>query len=421
MYLFGHMITSKGIVLIVEHLFMVWIILWIVLFLFLVIIHELWHFIAAKKTGVQVLEFGIGIPPKVATLRTDKSGTEYTLNAIPLGGFVRLKGEDPSDTATFNAKDSFIKASFLSKTIILLAGVAINFLFARWVLTFLFTRGMAPLMILPENASSSTINSYLTPTMTFLIEKELIQIPEGNAIIVNQVFPDSMASGMGMLSGDVILEINNTPIDSINLQSILQDYIGEDVVLQVQRWDELLVFTDTCPRESCLLWIGIAQNMIIDDVFFRFPLLTSAKIALQELYAQGVLTLDRLGSLWASFFSGSVQEVKTELSWLSGPVGAVKFGDILVENGLWSQFLAFGAMISFALAIFNILPIPALDGGRWLGVVIQSIFFRKNTEKYFAIEWYINFIFFILLMGLGVYIILKDLVVARGVNVPFIG
>lgn len=94
---------------------------------------------------------------------------------------------------------------------------------------------MAPLMILPENASSSTINSYLTPTMTFLIEKELIQIPEGNAIIVNQVFPDSMASGMGMLSGDVILEINNTPIDSINLQSILQDYIGEDVVLQVQR------------------------------------------------------------------------------------------------------------------------------------------------------------------------------------------
>lgn len=67
----------------------------------------------------------------MATLRTDKSGTEYTLNAIPLGGFVRLKGEDPSDTATFNAKDSFIKASFLSKTIILLAGVAINFLFAR--------------------------------------------------------------------------------------------------------------------------------------------------------------------------------------------------------------------------------------------------------------------------------------------------
>ena len=78
-------------------------------------------------------------------------------------------------------------------------------------------------------------------------------------------------------------------------------------------------------------------------------------------------------------------------------------------------------MISFALAIFNILPIPALDGGRWLGVIIQSLFFRKNVEKYFNIEGYINFVFFVLLMALGVYIIFKDLVVAWGVKIPFIG
>jgi regulator of sigma E protease len=85
-------------------------VLGIVMFMCLVLIHELGHFISAKKNGVKVLEFGIGIPPKVCKLRTDKSGTEYTLNLLPLGGFVRLKGEDPNDTEDFHAKDSFIKA-----------------------------------------------------------------------------------------------------------------------------------------------------------------------------------------------------------------------------------------------------------------------------------------------------------------------
>jgi len=88
--------------------------------MFLVIIHELGHFIAAKKSGVKVLEFGIGIPPKAFKLWTDKSGTEYTVNWIPLGGFVRLKGEDPKDTEDFNAPDSFIKAKVWKKIIILL-------------------------------------------------------------------------------------------------------------------------------------------------------------------------------------------------------------------------------------------------------------------------------------------------------------
>lgn len=400
---------------------MIGIILGIVLFMFLVIIHELGHFFAAKKTGVQVLEFGLGIPPKVATLWKDKSGTEYTLNAIPLGGFVRLKGEDPSDQATFKAKDSFISASFLSKTIILLAWVAVNFLFARAALTFLFTRGMSPLMVLPENATTDTVKSYLTPTMSFLIDKWLIENIEYNQAIIGQILPEWIAESLDLQEGDIIQSINNESINTINLQKVLQDNIGQDIMIEIQRWDELIPLTTTCPQDNCILWVGIQQNMNLQDVFYRFPLLTSAKLALQELHAQAVLTLDRLGSLWASFFSGSASQVKQELSWLSGPVGAVKFGDVLVERGLWSQFLAFGAMISFALAIFNILPIPALDGGRWLWVIIQSVFFRKKVEKYFAIEWYINFVFFVLLMALWVYIIFKDLVVAWGVKIPFIG
>ena len=88
---------------------------------------------------------------------------------------MRLKGEDPLDPATFHAKDSFVMATFVSKTIILLAGVTVNFLFAWGVLTLLFWRGISPLMIVPENSSTLEIKSYLTPTISFLQEKDMIK------------------------------------------------------------------------------------------------------------------------------------------------------------------------------------------------------------------------------------------------------
>lgn len=138
------------------------------MFMGLVLLHELGHFITAKKNGVKVLEFGIGIPPRVCKLRKDKSGTQYTLNLIPLGGFVRLKGEDPKDEADFNAKDSFIKAKLGKKTIILIAGVCMNIITARVLFTAIFTMGTQPISVLPENALSSTQNSYLMPTVDFL-------------------------------------------------------------------------------------------------------------------------------------------------------------------------------------------------------------------------------------------------------------
>lgn len=90
-----------------------------------------------------------------------------------------------------------------------------------------------------------------------------------------------------------------------------------------------------------------------------------------------------------------------------------------MEEGGWKLYLAFAGMISLALAIFNVLPIPALDGGRLLGVLIQSGG-KLKPEKYFTIEGYINLVFFVLLMGLGVYIILKDLVRFWGVHIPFL-
>lgn len=414
---------------------MLWIILWIVLFLFLVLIHELGHFIAAKKTGVQVLEFGMGIPPKVLTLWKDKSGTEYTLNAIPLWGFVRLKGEDPTHPSSFRAKDSFMMASFLSKTIILLAWVTVNFLFARGVLTMLFWRGISPLMIAPENSSPLEIRSYLTPTVSFLLEQWLLQPQLAQPSTVNMVMSGGLADMIGVQSGDTIVAVNSFPVNSLTLKKMLKQNIGKSIVLDIKRpwsggsivlWDidntTMIELSWHCAEDSCVL--GVVMNDLQPDqlkVHYQFGLLKSSQVALIELAHQAKMTLYRLGRFGSSLFSFNSKSIKSEAKNFSWPVGAVKFGDVLIQNGLRSQFLAFGAMISFALAVFNLLPIPALDGGRWLWVIIQSIFFRKKEEKYFIIESYLNFVVFRLLMILGIYIILKDLVVARWVNIPWMG
>jgi len=111
---------------------------------------------------------------------------------------------------------------------------------------------------------------------------------------------------------------------------------------------------------------------------------------------------------------------KQTLRTLSGPVWAAKVGQEVLHTGGWSSFMMFAGMLSLALAIFNLLPIPALDGGRLLGVIIQTVF-RLKQEKYFAVEGWINLAFFVALLILWVYIMGSDLVRARGMHIPWIG
>jgi regulator of sigma E protease len=144
------------------------------MFMLLVILHELGHFIACKLTGVKVTEFGIGIPPKLFTLFKDKSGTEYTLNALPFGGFVAPKGENPHDPDSFKDKNTFMKASLFSKIIILIAGVTMNVILARLLFSFAFWHGVKPIAIMSDNLGYDNVQSYLIPRVDYLIENNLI-------------------------------------------------------------------------------------------------------------------------------------------------------------------------------------------------------------------------------------------------------
>lgn len=397
-----------------------WLLIGIVMFMSLVLIHELGHFMTAKKSGVKVLEFGIGIPPKICKLRTDKSGTDYTLNLIPLGWFVRLKGEDPKDQADFNAKDSFIQAKIRKKVIILLAGIGMNLLLAWVLFTAIFTMGTKPITVLPENAFAVNQNSYLMPTINFLsqewfISGDLVATPAK----IEKVAKDMLGEELWLQSGDTIISINNDPIDVRNIGTVLKKNIDKDISIIFMRNNKKINVQGHCPNDSCVLWLTFYAELL-DLKPIKFPLSTAMLISVKEIKAQTMLTFSALGTLGKDLVSFNGGRIKTSLNKLTGPAGAIKVWEALLHSGGWKLYLAFAGMISLALAIFNILPIPALDWGRLLWVLIQKIG-KIKPEKYFNVEGYINLIFFVLLMGLWIYILLKDLVTFRGIKIPFLG
>lgn len=390
------------------------IIIGILMFMILVIIHEWGHFSAAKRAKVKVLEFGVGIPPKIKKLRKDKSGTEYTLNAIPLGWFVRLKGENPNNKQDFEAKDSFASTSISKKIIILLGGVAMNILTAYIIFVYLFTSGTKPLIIIPDNTLPIISESMIMPSMSTIQAKWLLSGEvKAEPVIIQTIIPESLASTIDLQTGDLILAINQQQIDSDNISTILQQAIGQNIALIIQRNNRTFTINTQCPPDSCLLWIIIQSTNQREILPYTLSFGQALKQAGYEIIAQGKLTRYGLTSLGKQLLSFDAQEVNDGISKLSGPVGAIKIGNDIRQVAGRKWFLAFAAMISLALAFFNILPIPALDGWRILGVIIQAIT-KAKPQQYFIIESYINAFFFIILMALGIYIIFQDLVNIRG-------
>jgi len=397
------------------------IIIWILMFMLLVVLHELWHFIASRKSGVKVLEFGIWLPPKICKIWKDKKWTEYTANLIPLWWFCRLKWEDPTDSADFNAPDSFMSASFWRKIIILLWWVTANFLIAWIIFTTVFSVWTQPISILPENAIKWESHSLLMPTYSYLQEiwfltGEEIEVP----LIVDAISKWSLADELDINVWDVFNTVNWKTVNARNIWNILKWSIWQELVINLTRdWTQKEIRTQ-CPETNCVLWIAFTSswNLTLNEI--KFPVHKAMLMSFKEIWEQWKLTFSALWTLWKSLISFDGSRIKDSLNSLSWPVWVIKVWEKFIENNARILYLAFAWMISLALAIFNILPIPALDGGRVVGVIIQKVF-RIKPEKYFVWEWYVNTVFFILLMLLWVYIILKDLVVYWWISIPFIG
>jgi regulator of sigma E protease len=372
----------------------------IVLFIGLVVVHEYGHFITARRNGVGVEEFGIFFPPRLFKKKT-KAGWVFSFNAIPLGGFVKLKGEHDSDTG----QGTFGAASVWVKTKIMAAGVFMNLLVALFLFTVLAYLGMPKLVP----------NQFTVKSDTQLASRQ---------VILADVAQGSPAQKAGLHSEDVLTDISlpgYSPVgidNSDNLPNITKRFAGEKVKIYYVRSGKhretdatLLSKKEVEKSNGSKGYLGIIPfEYTLQKSTWSSPVVALGLSAqMTGLTFQGIgHALGGLGSLIAGAITGNTtarQNGQTAASsQVSGPVGIF----VILKNGslLGYKFMLFIiAIISLTLAIMNILPIPALDGGRlWLTLATRGV--KKPMSP--NVEEAINIAGFILLISLIIVITLVD-------------
>ena len=395
-----------------------WIILWILAFIVLVILHEFWHFTAAKKSWVKVKEFWLWLPPKITTLWKDKTWTEYTLNWIPLGWFVQLKWEDWADNEENSDPDSFIKAKMWKKLIIVLALVIMNCITAWVLFTISFTAGMKPMWVLPDWYLWLYSESYVSPSISFLQEQWFIswEVVDWD-IIVTSVIWWWVADKLWFQTWTVIKSINWIEISQKNLAETLESISNTtgNAIAYSFSWDTAVNQAEFDCWDDCKLWIVYNTTAWDFEVLeIKYPFHKAMLAAFHEIKAEWDFTMDNLARIWSLIVDWKWTQAINSLSW---PVAIVKVWQVMFENLWFVSFLAFVWMISMALAIMNVLPLPALDWWRFWAIIIQKLF-RIKEEKFSIVEWYVNSVFLILLLIIWVLIMIKD-TTFWWVNIPF--
>ncbi len=307
----------------------------------LVFVHELGHFLVARRNGIKVEEFAFGLPLLPAIYTHRRGETTYSIYPVPLGGFVRMLGEDGKSRSkrSFAAKSPAIRAK------VLVAGVAMNVLLALVLLTIGFAFRMPPLAL--------CASSYPGATYT-------------NNVSVAAV-ADGPAREAGILAGDQIRAIEGTSVNcSKDVPRLLGERPGKPTQLEVTRDGQPLEIV-VSPRDSGSQrgTIGVAPVDNYENL--HYPLITAPLLAIMETGAIIAATLTALADLFVKLFTAA-----TVPMGVSGPVGIAKYTGQIIELGP-IMILRFVAILSLSLAVFNILPIPALDGGRLLFVGVEAL------------------------------------------------
>lgn len=368
------------------------IIVGVLILVFLVTVHELGHAIVARRNGVVVEEFGIGFPPR-AWEKKLKNGILFTLNWLPLGGFVRLQGEH--DAA--NKKGDYGAATFWRKTRILLAGVLINWFVAALLLTVLAWTGLPK--ILP--------NQFSVANDTTIVKKP---------IELNLVTNDSPADKAGLKTGDQIVRFAGRGVASAeDLSAATEANKGKSVEIiytrgGIERTTEVTLRTDS---KDGYLGVSSGQRELI-QASWSAPIVGVAT-TVQFTY----VTLQSLGQLLADFTKGVVLQFSLDASTrekagqnlekagnsVAGPIGILGTIFPAAEQAGLTQLIFLTAIVSLTLAVMNALPIPALDGGRWFTMVIFRLLKKPLTKD---IEEKIQTVGFMLLMGLIIIVTVAD-------------
>lgn len=434
----------------------IWIIIAILIFTIIVMVHEWWHFKAARIFWVKVEEFGIWIPPRAKKLFTDKKWTLFSLNWLPLWGFVKLTWETQRNFLIFDEKNNLLNNENLKKfilenkeifdkkwnkiwkedkieilkilseneanynlnkkpawqqSIIILAGIFMNFVLAFFIFFILFLVWVKPIWI--NNHIKTSLDLKLIPTLEQAINNWIL---EKKPWIILSPVSWSLAEKSWIQKWDIILKIND---EEINSSEIFMKKIKENK-------GKTIILTKSCKnKENCKekiyinideawkIWSYISENITINKDFeYKFWVLDSAKYAFLETKNQVLLTFSALSDLAKKIFTPETKTERQEaINSMSWPIWIVNF--ISETFSSWILFLLIiWALISINLWVFNLLPIPALDWWRFLFIILNSIFSKIFWKKFFSenMETIIHFIFFMILIALSLIIWYNDIV-----------
>lgn len=435
--------------------FLITIVSFVIVLGVLVFFHELGHYWVARRNGIVVEEFGMGYPPRILKLFT-YDGTVFTINLIPFGGFARMKGEDGADMApgSFNAASRWARASTL------IAGPFMNALLAIILFGASFMAGFpaavaypqltavapdSPAMRLglqpgdvllsadqratyvstdpalrydvwtPEEANAAT-------ALTVSRQGELIEVPVDNQTVISELLStiayvpvldtqiigiakDSPADTQGIKVNDIVYQVGDTVVafDGNPLNVAVQQNLGREVPVTLLRDGELVTVNLTPradpPEGEGALGIQITATSKLATLPFLQSMWEGVKSTTQ--YVTLVLQLPFM------LFSGQIAPSDAQLT---GPIGIADMiggaAKATIDTGLWFPIWRLSAILSAALAVTNLLPLPALDGGRLLFIFIEMLRGRRiNPER----EGLVHMVGFMLLLGLMVYITVQDL------------
>lgn len=447
-----------------------------------VIVHELGHFAAAKWVGITILEFGIGMPPRMLKLFTI-GGTDYTLNWLPLGGFVRPLGEDmvrqmgdealATDRQEAEARGikktmSVGEAKPLARILFLSGGALVNFAFALILFVIIGLIGIpqyneSVISIrhiqagsslaeagLQENDVITSVNGETFGTVELLLAKiasgeplviDVLRPQTGEADvpvtlnsnplervdaptvatypIIGNIAPDSPAQAAGLESGDIVTAFNGEPLVGLEqLQTRTGESLGELVTLTVLRGDDQLEVTLT-PRTNPPAGQG-SIGVTISDAYRSDELGLSFQGGLRSvLVPLGIgeaisYSLERVGSVFSTIAAipGQILGGTAEPDSLriTSPLGISQVGGFFLQESIQRNqptiILEFMALISVALGLTNLLPIPALDGGRILFVLIEIVRGRPISPER---EGMVHLVGLALLLSLMVVVLFNDI------------
>jgi len=344
----------------------------------LIFVHELGHFVSARKMGVRVDEFGLGFGPRIFSIK--KGETTYSLNLLPIGGFVKIFGEEGSQKRS-RSKRAFYNKPIWQRAIILIAGVFMNLVFA--VVLF------------------SIINSIGVPS---IVEDGKEADYKNIQIQIMGVAENSPAKDVGLRMGDAITALSfkdqRVQIKELeDVQKFIAMHIGEEITFEIKRGKDIFkknVFARLSPPEGQGA-TGVEMSKI---GIITYPWYLVLWQGLKETGQLIIIIADFLYQLIKNLIiKGSMME------GVGGPIAIFVYTSIFTKLGL-IYILRFAAVLSVSLAVINAFPFPALDGGRLLFLLIEKI---KGSPLNAKIENSVNNVGFILLLIMMAAIVIRDI------------